>query len=307
MNFFRLIQPLIDKVKAIESQTTHLKMGGLYRESRDFEIRFSQSIGEAVSLAENEANRLTHVMLSDVTKIFPVVLDRVTHPHAEFKDIGKIERKIYQSHIKQFDDEEMTVEHFISTEDRDRGGDRLLSSGMRINGKVVVLLSHGFSQSLGPEPIAKPVWIKAGEHDGKRGIIAKTKFYDGSHLTPPDNTGRRLYEKAKSGFMPNWSIGWLPIKWTDRRGPHSEEWRDISEWELLEYSPVGVPMNPDAQCLSHCGNCLHKSWFGSEGQKTAFKSLGLSGKIRDKETITHVVQETVAQMIHEEFSKLRRS
>jgi hypothetical protein len=304
MNLSKLIEPLVDKVKAIESQMTHLKMGGLYQESRDFEIRFSQCINEAVSLAENEANRLSNLMLTDMKTLFPVVLDRFhSIEHKSFD--GQIQRKIFLSHVKQFDDEEMTVEHFISTEGRDRGGDRLLASGMKITGRPVVLLSHGFHPAYGQEPIAKPLWIRQGEHDGKKGIIAKTKFYDGSHLVPPDNTGRRLYEKAKSNFMPNWSIGWLPLKWKNLKGPQGEDFRDVSEWELLEYSPVGVPMNPDAQCLSHCGNCLHKSWFGSEGQKTAFKSLPQSGKVSDPRLIKQIVTETVGEMIHAQFQKLR--
>lgn len=291
----KLIQPLLDKGRAVESQMTHLKMGGLYRESKDFQIRFSQCISEAVSLLENEANRLSHLMLTDMTKLFPVVLDRFIE-HKAFD--SKIERKIFQSYVKQFDDEEMTVEHFISVATRDRGGDLLDPKGMKITGKPVVLLSHGFSQTLGQEPIAKPVWIKAAEFNGKKGIIAKTKFYDGSHLTPPDNTGRRLYEKAKSGFMPNWSIGWIPLRWKDLKGPRGEDWRDISEWELLEYSPVGVPMNPDAQCLSHCGNCLHKSWFGSETQR-------LPNRVSDSSQIKEIVNRLVKDGVHREFAKLR--
>jgi hypothetical protein len=124
-----------------------------------------------------------------------------------------------------------------------------------------VLLAHGFS-NLGQEPIAKPLNLWPGNFKGSPGIMAKTQFYDGSHLTPPDNTGRRLYEKARNGFMPNWSIGWIPLKWEDGQGPHGERFRDVLEWELLEYSPVGVPMNPECVNTDSCGNlCQKESWF----------------------------------------------
>jgi hypothetical protein len=48
--------------------------------------------------------------------------------------------------------------------------------------------------------------------------------------------------------MPNWSIGYIPLKWEfEKDGKSGDTIRHVTEWELLEYSPVGVPMNPDAQ------------------------------------------------------------
>jgi len=177
------------------------------------------------------------------------------------EELASMEHKTFSAEVKQFDDANLIVEHFISTENRDRGGDTMRAAGMRINGKVVVLLAHGFS-NLGQEPIAKPLKIWPDSFKGSPGICARTQFYDGSHLTPPDNTGRKLYEKSRDGFMPNWSIGYIPLKWEDSKGPHGESFRDVHEWELLEYSPVGVPMNPDCQTAEKCGGlCQKKAWF----------------------------------------------
>jgi hypothetical protein len=169
-----------------------------------------------------------------------------------------IEHKIFSAEVKEFSDDDLTITHFISTERLDRGGDVLRAAGMKIDGRVVVLMAHGMS-NLGQEPIAKPLKIWPDTFGGYPGICAKTQFYDGSHLNPPDNTGRRLYEKAKGGFLPNWSVGWLPLKWEDGRDSKGNYFRDVLFWTLLEYSPVGVSMNPDAQTIDEGKS--ERVWF----------------------------------------------
>jgi len=169
------------------------------------------------------------------------------------KGSGQIEHKDFTAEVKAFDDEKLIVEHFISTERRDRGGDILYAGknekgrGMLVDGKVVVLHSHGFHPLYGTEPIGKPIAIRVSTFKGYPGIEVKTQFFDGSHLTPPDNTGRRLYDKCKHSYLVNWSIGWRPLISEYKDDRNGEMTRHVYEWELLEYSPVGVPMNPDAQ------------------------------------------------------------
>ncbi len=149
------------------------------------------------------------------------------------------EIKEFSAEVKEFNENDLTVVHFISTETRDRGGDIMRADGMKIRGRPVVLMAHGMSK-YGQEPIAKPIWIRKGEFKGKRGILAKTQFF-------PDEDGKRLWMKATQGYMPNWSIGFIVLKKDDLAD--GKGGRDIKEWELLEYSPVGVPMNPEAQAL----------------------------------------------------------
>lgn len=153
--------------------------------------------------------------------------------------------KSFPGEVKNWNDQELVIEHFISTETQDSGGDIMLADGMKVRGIPVVLFQHGMDPKFGSEPIAKALDIRIGEHNGKRGIIAKTKYFDGSTLTPPDNTGRRLYEKAKDGTMPNWSIGYNAIKSKPCAGG-----RVVSEWELHEYSQVAVGMNAEACTLA---------------------------------------------------------
>lgn len=188
-----------------------------------------------------------------------------------------MERKTFEAEIKESSREDLTVTHFISTEKVDRGRDILYADGMKILGRPVVMLQHGYTD-LGAEPIAKPLWIKKGEFRGNKGVQAKTQFY-------PDELGRRLWDKTVQGFMPNWSIGWRPLKHEYLREKDGMEIRHVYEWELLEYSLVSVPMQPDAQTPT-------KFWFMIEPEKPSLSSILKDGKI----TIS-IPDETIERMV----------
>lgn len=143
---------------------------------------------------------------------------------------------VFTSIVKSYDEENLVIEHFISTENPDRGNDVVRANGMVVRGKPVVLKAHGWDPDTGTEPIAKALEIKVDKlEDGTPGIKAKTQFFN-------DETGQRLFKKAKEGYMPNFSIGFRPLDSSPRKGGG----RDIKKWEILEYSQCGVPMNPDA-------------------------------------------------------------
>jgi phage head maturation protease len=156
-------------------------------------------------------------------------------------------RKVFPSVVKSYDDETLTIEHWISTEKVDRSKDIMVADGMRLDGIPVVLKQHGFDPDTGNEPIAKPLSITvATDDDGVKGILVKTQYFDGRKLTPPDNTGQRLYEKAKDGTMPYWSIGFRGLDAEPRTGGGMK----YKEWLMFEYSQVGVPDNIGAKVKS---------------------------------------------------------
>lgn len=148
-----------------------------------------------------------------------------------------MERKIYEHcEIKSADDTNLILEHFISTATEDSGGDIMEPDGMVIRGKPVVLFQHGQDPVKGMEPIAKPVGLSVGVNEkGVKGIIARTQYF-------PDEQGKRLYKKAKEGYMPNWSIGYKIDDFiaTPKGGRH------VKKWQLMEYSQVAVGMNSEA-------------------------------------------------------------
>jgi hypothetical protein len=157
----------------------------------------------------------------------------------------KLQYKELPGKVVSWDDANLTITHFISTETQDSGGDVMVAKGMVIRGKPVVLFQHGQDPVFGNEPIAKALSIVPGENEGKVGILATTKFFDDRKLTIPTCVGQRLYEKAKDDTMPNWSIGFNSIKATPIKGG-----RRVDEWELHEYSQVAVGMNKEATTLA---------------------------------------------------------
>jgi len=110
-------------------------------------------------------------------------------------------------------------------------------------------------------------------------VQAKTQFY-------PDELGTRLWDKCAHGYIPNWSIGWIPLKEefiTEKDGGRT---RLVSEWELLEYSLVGVPMQPDAQNVEKMGDILFKVLDGCTKIEEKLGELYLKtddGQVMDSE------------------------
>ena len=152
--------------------------------------------------------------------------------------------KLFDYEVKAADEEKLTVNHFISTEKRDLIGDRMHVKGMRTPGIPVVLLDHG-KGFMGTEPIAKPLWIRPGSYKKFKGIEAFTQFFDDAQ-----GIGKRLWQKTVEKYMPNWSIGYGIIE----AKPFKDKGFDITEWNLFEYSLLGVGMNPDANTIKAMDN-----------------------------------------------------
>lgn len=143
-------------------------------------------------------------------------------------------------------DEERTIVGTITTNAVDRYGEIVEPDGAILDAYLknpVVLLNH---MSWMPA-VGRCLWIKP---QGK-GLVAKTQFAD-------TDAGRDVYELYKGGFMKAWSIGFLPVKWEDGNTDSGKmKWRRrFTQWELLEYSAVTVPANPEAvsKAMELCGS-----------------------------------------------------
>ena len=168
-------------------------------------------------------------------------------PEQEYILTGKDEKHFSFGICKasDIDEEERTVTAVISTSAIDRDMEVLKASGAKLDAFLqnpVVPWSHNTYEP----PVGKAMWIKRGT---KR-ITAKVKF-------ATTERANEVWELFKGGFLKAFSVGFRPQKGhvptpdEIKKNPDLAEARFIyDEWELLEFSPVTVPANPEALALA---------------------------------------------------------
>ena len=159
----------------------------------------------------------------------------------------------FDCQVKSIDEGERAITALISTAARDRMDEVLLPEGADLKNfrkNPVVLLSHNYSQP----PIGRAMWIRKMAD----GILSKVQF-------AKTQIAEDVYNLYKDGFMKAFSVGFMPKEWEDGDGKKSPR-RTYSKWELIEYSAVPVPANPEALALA-----LEKGIIKSDILKKEFK------------------------------------
>lgn len=144
--------------------------------------------------------------------------------------------------IQERSAEDRTIVGLITTDAVDRYREVVDPSGAMLENyrkNPVVLLNHNSWST----PIGKNLWIKPSEN----GLVAKTQFADTTE-------GHDIYALYDQGIMRAWSIGFIPKKWEDGDVAVTGYRRKFTLWELLEYSAVTIPANPEA--LSNALQCI---------------------------------------------------
>ena len=142
---------------------------------------------------------------------------------------------------------ERTVTATISTGEVDRDNEVLVPKGGDFTNFLknpVVLWAHNYYEP----PIGKALWIKKVTDK----IIAKMEFAE-------TEKANEIYDLFKGGFLNAFSIGFAPVM-AESSSPTPDEIKKNPElanarrvyrkWELLEFSPVPVPANPDALAMA---------------------------------------------------------
>ncbi len=146
----------------------------------------------------------------------------------------KLIRKTYQAiETKQAEGEDRALIVKISTISEDRSKDIVIPQGVILDNYLknpVVAFAHNYNSLA----IAKTGSIQITDD----GVVAKVVFPKEGVYELAD----QLYALYKDGFMNAWSIGFIPIEVNQRDGGGNE----YAKWELLEYSAVLVPDNPEA-------------------------------------------------------------
>ena len=162
--------------------------------------------------------------------------------------------------VKGIDVDERTVTHIITTASRDRAGDVIDVGGWELANyqrNPVVLTDHSYGIRA---VIGKCLDIETS----KKAIVATTQFAE-------VGAGFEAWNLVREGFVKSWSVGFKPLDGhpirqgsKDKckvcepiakkdRADDDEAWINgmhFTRQELLEYSLVAVPMNPDAVTLA---------------------------------------------------------
>jgi len=198
--------------------------------------------------------------------------------------MNQMNKFISNAIIKELNEKERSIVHFISTEDVDRHGDVVRADGMDLsNYNGTVLFGHNYNSF----PVGKNLWIKVvTDPNGQKGILAKTRF----NKTPE---GEISWELFKDGDLNSFSIGFLPLEYND-----IETGYEFTKWELLEYSVVPVPANPRARVMM-----LEKSVNADERFKAVineqikeFEMEDLKKNVNELGEVVEALKEKIAKM-----------
>ncbi len=146
----------------------------------------------------------------------------------------------FMAEVKVEDDTKRQLLFTISTNSIDRSGDKINQSGWDLESyrkNPVVLIFHDY----GNFPVAKSnhIWT---ENDKLKSI---TEFVPAGNPAI-GRTAEGAYQLYKQGFMSASSVGFLPKKYNYAEDKDRKFGIDFEEQELLEYSLVPVPANPEA-------------------------------------------------------------
>lgn len=153
--------------------------------------------------------------------------------------------KVYSAEIKDINEDQMTLVATISTSAKDRMDESVSHDGVNLKDyqkNPIVLWAHDYSQP----PIAKALWVK--KDNAAQGLISKMQF-------APTEMGKEIFGLYKGGYMKAFSIGFIPkqvVRNYQQEGydKTKDPYITISKWDMLEYSAVPVPANPEALALA---------------------------------------------------------
>lgn len=175
--------------------------------------------------------------------------------------------------------EEMALNFTITTDARDRDHDIVDPSGILVDNystNPVMLWAHDYTSL----PVARSVSMWSGKslkENGKEinGVKARVVFQpdENYHESYSGIRGSMVYRMYASGFLHAVSIGFNPLSWEkieekdeEKSGKTPTEFVDLMpntgtkflSWELLEFSAVPVPANP--QALVDRGTISTRGW-----------------------------------------------
>uniref|UniRef100_UPI0023F43BE8 HK97 family phage prohead protease n=1 Tax=Flavobacterium filum TaxID=370974 RepID=UPI0023F43BE8 len=150
--------------------------------------------------------------------------------------------KSFRSEIKDIDEEERTITHYISSENPDREGDIIIQNGINFtnfeSNPIVCYNHYNGLQNVSDKftNIGRSLWQRI--ENGK--TLAKTLIYKDIDLAED------IWTAIKQGYVPSWSVGYAITSDPIIKGSY----RILQSIELLEYSLVLIPAHTEATSIA---------------------------------------------------------
>ncbi len=197
-----------------------------------------------------------------------------------------IQNYITEINALKINENEKTIEHIITTNDKNRYNQIINIAGidtMNYLKNPVVLFNHGsFLGSIVDDmPIGKCIQLTKDENI----ITAITKFAN-------TEIANDIYNLNKDGFLNAWSIGFKPDYENVIR---ENEIVYINKCELIEYSSVTTPANPNAlnNMLEVITNNNLKNYYKNSFALRELTELNKINNLEDYEKRISGIEETL--------------
>ncbi len=163
-------------------------------------------------------------------------------------------RKAFEGQLIEVQAGRREIVACISTSAVDRDGDVVLPEGLVRKNYSGLTVFYNHDTAL---PLGAAQWVKKS---GDR-VLAKYRCTDKTQF------GRDMFALAQDGVLNSYSVGFLPGEFSNptpeeiARRPELKKARRIyRKWELLEFSLVGIPANPEATMLAISKKVAPETW-----------------------------------------------
>ena len=163
-------------------------------------------------------------------------------------------RKAFEGQLIEVQPGRREIVACISTPAVDRDGDVVLPEGLLRKNYAGLTVFYNHDTAL---PLGAAQWVKKS---GER-ILAKYRCTDKTQF------GRDMFALAQDGVLNSYSVGFLPGECSNptaeeivRRPELKKARRIYRQWELLEFSLVGIPANPEATMLAISKKVAPETW-----------------------------------------------
>ncbi|MGC8625348.1 MAG: HK97 family phage prohead protease [Phycisphaerae bacterium] len=163
-------------------------------------------------------------------------------------------RKAFEGQLIEVQAGRREIVACISTAAVDRDGDVVLPAGLVRKNYSGLTVFYNHDTAL---PLGAAQWVKK---NGDR-VLAKYRCTDKTQF------GRDMFALAQDGVLNSYSVGFLPGDFSNptpeeilRRPELKKARRIYRQWELLEFSLVGIPANPEATMLAISKKVAPETW-----------------------------------------------